>query len=157
MQIKDFKIVKKEVSQYSYIKFRRMFFGIIPIWIYLRETHINTMYNYTRYSIHVILLNIIALALVLALHFNPILLAFLSIFSVIYIVFALIWLYTDGNKIKLYGYHIVEDGKKEIVRFNKMFDKSLNKTSTIYSSVNEKNSKYYTIKIPRINFKKYLY
>jgi len=55
MEIKKYKVIRKTdyESDIYYIKFRRMFFGIIPIWSYLRKGHLREMYKLNRYFIHI--------------------------------------------------------------------------------------------------------
>lgn len=165
MKIKDFKIVEEKTynNTVNYIKFKRLFFGIIPIWIYLRNSHYEKDYKYDRYSFNVLVFNIIAIFLNIVIEKYQVFFNVFYFLSLIYMIYALVWLYSSYNgRITLSNYHgddkhLIQDAQYKIDDFNDMFDKTKNNTRIVYTSETEKNKNYYQINIPRINFKKYLY
>ena len=166
MKIKDFKIIKKETynEKVNYIKFKRLFFGFIPMWFYLRQTHLDNMYKYIRYSFHIFLLNFLIIFLNIQIPIERLYQILFIVFhtvSVIYLLWSVVWLYTDGGKIRIGDWNdeqtLIKEAQMTIDRFNNMFDKTKNKTSTVFSTIKEEDKRYYNIKIPRINFKKYIY
>ena len=165
MQIKDYKIIKKETHNSSryYVKFKRMIFGLIPMWIFLHSSHYGEEYRYDRHSLHVILLNIPIVILNIIYPSNFFFIPYLI--SIFYLIWALVFLYSVGSRM---SYHDSYDDngvkskvKTDIDNFNRIFDKSYKSESVIFSSEKKKDKKltHYQINIPKIKtlVKKYVY
>ena len=159
MEIKKFKVIRKTnyKSDDYFIKFKRMIFGFIPMWFYLRNGHFNTSYKINRYFIHINIILITAFVLgVKSLEEGvgryPAFLIILLFYNIFYIPEQIgsgrVYHYVDNNP---------EDfGKEQIKKFNLIHSKKNRKTETVFRN-DDYDKKYYNIKIPRLNFKKFIY
>jgi len=163
MEIKKIKVVRK--SNYNsdkyYIKFKRLFFGFIPMWFYLRASHLRSTYKLNKYYLYI---NIVLITLlILGIKYidfvgaNVLILSILFMYNIHYLVE-----HIGSYKINRNVYYgdneeiIKNFVESKIEKFNLIHSKKHKRNEVVYSN-DDNSDRYYQINIPKINFKKFIY
>jgi len=140
MKIENYIVEKNYNDQKYYIKFKRMIFGFIPMWFYLKKVHFNKEYKHLRLSVYVIsfLLSFILFNIFIDYH-RDLLIA--EIFTIVAtMMYFSLHMYFDREKIYR---NVSEDanysgakefGEKNIAKFNRFFEKIKKEKETVFSS-----------------------
>jgi len=164
MELKKIKVIRKTDYQSDkyYIKFKRYFLGFIPMWFYLRNGHLKKPYKINKYFIHINIILIGAFILgIKSLGWEP---GAYPILLIILLFYNIFYLTEQIGSDKIYIFASSYDTEDTVKKFG---DKNIKKFNNIHSSKNKRvevvyrndnyDSRYYDIKIPRINFKKFIY